>query len=407
VAFSKPDIENFDSGMGKIDHSFGKKDKISGRYEFDRFTKAPVFNALELVAYTDATFSIVAQNALIHETHIFSPTLVNDFRASYSREVSTRGPAPDAANLTTFETAPLPFEPTPSAIQGIGVQNGFSFGDNPAGVFTRNNFTYSDDVSWEKGKHDIHFGGMMEWSQVDLNNQFNQPGIVNFCTQDTYLGQAAGLPTYQNFLAGAMCDGGPAGNGYAFQQGAGEFKSNRDKFPALYLLTLNLGVRYEPAFPWSDNGDRWAQVNLAAMAANIRSQVYPNAPPGVFFSSQNGLSDPEMPKNALNSNLSHFAPRAGFAYDVFGDGKTSLRGGGGIFYDSRAEGMLSNRFVDESPVHFACDAGGSELLRRAAYFLSKVSEPVPGARELCIQSAVQRDCCDLRSERGGPSYERL
>jgi hypothetical protein len=371
VAFSKPDIEDFDSGMGKIDHSFGKKDKISGRYEFDRFTKAPVFNALELVAYTDATFSIVAQNALIHETHIFSPTLINDFRASYSREVSTRGPAPDAANLTTFETAPLPFEPTPSAIQGIGVQNGFSFGDNPAGVFTRNNFTYSDDVSWEKGKHDIHFGGMMEWSQVDLNNQFNQPGIVNFCTQDTYLGQAAGLPTYQNFLAGAMCDGGPAGNGYAFQQGAGEFKSNRDKFPALYLqdnyrvtgrLTLNLGVRYEPAFPWSDNGDRWAQVNLAAMAANIRSQVYPNAPPGVFFSSQNGLSDPEMPKNALNSNLSHFAPRAGFAYDVFGDGKTSLRGGGGIFYDSRAEGMLSNRFVDEwpfSPQFILSTAGNS------------------------------------------------
>jgi hypothetical protein len=371
VAFSKPDIENYDSGIGKIDHSIGSKDKISGRYEFDRFTKAPVFNPLELVAYTDATFSIVAQNALIHETHIFSPTFINDFRASYSREVSTRGPAPDAANLATFETAPLPFEPTPSAIQGIGVQSGFSFGDNPTGIFTRNNFTYADDVSWEKGKHDIHFGGMIEWSQVDLNNQFNQPGIVNFCTQDTYLNQPAGLPTYQNFLAGTMCDGNATGNGYAFQQGAGEFKANRDKFPALYVqdnyhvtgrLTVNLGVRYEPALPWSDTGDRWAQVNLAAMAANIRSKVYPNAPPGIFFSPQNGISDPAMPKNALNSSLSHFAPRIGFAYDVFGDGKTSLRGGAGIFYDTRAEGMLSNRFVDEwpfSPQFILSTAGNS------------------------------------------------
>jgi hypothetical protein len=79
--------------------------------------------------------------------------------------VSTRGPAPNAADLATFETAPLPFQPTPSAIQGIGVQNGFSFGDNPSGIFTRNNFTYADDVSWEKGKHDIHFGGMIEWSK--------------------------------------------------------------------------------------------------------------------------------------------------------------------------------------------------------------------------------------------------
>jgi hypothetical protein len=371
VPFTKPDVENFDSGIGRIDHSIGKRDKITGRYEYDRFTKAPVFNPLELVAYTDATFSIVAQNALLHETHIFSPSLINDFRASFSREVSTRGPASNAANLTAFETAPLPFQPKPSAIQGIGVQNGFSFGDNPTGIFTRNNFTYADDVSWEKGRHDIHFGAMIEWSQVDLNNQFNQPGIVNFCTQDTYLGQAAGLPTYQNFLSGAMCDGGPAGNGYAFQQGAGEFKANRDKFPGLYAqdnfhvnkrLTLNLGLRYEPAFPWSDTGNRWAQVNLVAMAGNITSKVYPNAPPGIFFSPQHGISDPGMPKNALNSSLNGFAPRLGFAYDLFGDGKTSLRGGFGIFYDSRAMGMLSNRYVDEwpfSPQFILSTAGNS------------------------------------------------
>jgi hypothetical protein len=371
VPFSKPDTENFDSGIGRIDHSIGKKDKITGRYEYDRFTKAPVFNPLELVAYTDATFSIVAQNALLHETHIFSPSLINDFRASFSREVSTRGPAPDAVNLTAFEAAPLPFEPKPSAIQGIGVQNGFNFGDNPTGIFTRNNFTYADDVSWEKGKHDFHFGAMIEWSQVDLNNQFNQPGIVNFCTQDTYLGEAAGLPTYQNFLSGTMCDGGPAGNGYAFQQGAGEFKANRDKFPGLYVqdnyhvskrLTFNLGLRYEPAIPWSDTGNRWAQVNFVAMAADITSKVYPNAPPGIFFSPQHGISDPGMPKNALNSNFKGFAPRIGFAYDVFGAGKTSLRGGFGIFYDSRAMGMLSNRYVDEwpfSPQFILSTAGNS------------------------------------------------
>jgi len=194
---------------------------------------------------------------------------------------------------------------------------------------------------------------------VDLNNEFNQPGIFGFGTQDFYRFGSTNFATYQLFLAGILSDGSAAGNGYALQQGAGEFKQNRNTFAGLYVqdnyritprLTLNLGLRWEPALPWSDNGNRWAQVNLTAMAAGTRSRVYPNAPPGIFFSGQNGIaSDPGMPKNALRAKLNGFAPRIGFAWDVFGDGKTSLRGGGGIFYDSRVMGMLSNRFVDEWP----------------------------------------------------------
>jgi hypothetical protein len=358
VPFSRPDIENFDSAMGRIDHAFRETDKLSGRYEFDRFTKAAVFNPLQLVSYSDATFAITAQNFLAHETHVFSPRFINDFRFSYSREVSHRGPSPSAVSAAAFG-ATLPFDPTPAAIQGVGVQGGFNFGDNPPAFFTRNNYTWANDVSWEKGKHDFHFGGSFERSLVDLNNQFNQPGIFGFGTQDNYLFGGTSFATYQLFLAGILSDGAGVGNGFALQQGAGEFKNNRANFVGVYVqdnyrisrrLTLNLGLRYEPAFPWSDTGDRWAQVNLSAMATNTRSRVYPNAPPGIFFSGQNGIpSDPGMPKNALNTRWTGFAPRLGFAYDLLGDGKTSLRGGAGIFYDTRVMGMLSNRFVDEWP----------------------------------------------------------
>ena len=380
VPFSKPDIENFDSAIGRVDHSFSQNDKLSGRYEFDRFTKAAVFNPLQLVSYTDATFNITAQNFLVHVTHVFSPRLVNDFRFSYSREISHRGPGAGAVDATAFGVS-IPFEPTPSAIQGVGVQGGFSFGDNPPAFFTRNNYTFANDASWEVGKHDFHFGGSFERSSVDLNNFFNQPGIFGFGSADDYLSSApiGAVPTgsitggtYELFLAGILSDGAGVGNGFALQQGAGEFKNNRANFVGVYAqdnyrvtrrLTLNLGVRYEPAFPWSDTGDRWAQVNLAAMAAGTVSRVYPNAPPGIFFSGQNGIaSDPGMPKNALNTSWTGFAPRVGFAYDVFGDGKTSLRGGAGIFYDTRVMGMLSNRFVDEwpfSPQFILSTAGSS------------------------------------------------
>jgi hypothetical protein len=358
LAFTKPDTENFDSGMGRIDHSLGAKDKLTLRYEYDRFTKAPVFDPSFLIRYTDATFSIIAQNALVHETHTFSPNMLNDARVGYSREVSTRGPSPNAVNTGAFG-ATLPFQPTPSAIQGIGVQGGFTIGDNPQAAFVRNNYSYSDDFAWVLGRHDLRFGATIERSQIDLNNQFNQPGIFGFGTSDNYLFGSTNFPTYSLFLAGILSDGSGAGNGYAFQQGAGEFKQNRNTFSGFYAqdnfhlqrrLTLNLGLRYEPALAWRDNGDRWSQVNLTAMAQGTTSKVYPNAPPGVFFSSANGIpSDPGMPKNALNASLTNFMPRVGFAYDVFGNGTTSVRGGAGIFYDTRAMGMLSNRFVDEWP----------------------------------------------------------
>ena len=298
---------------------------------------------------------------------------MNDARISYSREISKRGPASSAVDATAFGTA-LPFEPTPSAIQGIGVQNGFSFGTNPTGLFVRQNFGFANDLSWVRGKHDLHFGGSIERSHVDLVNQFNQPGLFGFGNSDNYLfPTVSSFPgTYTLFLSGILSDCGCTGNGFAFQQGAGEYKQNRNTFAGVYFqdnfhvsrkLTLNLGVRYEPVLPWSDKGNRWAQVNLAAMAQNITSKVYPNAPPGIFFSGQNGIpSDPGMPDNALRASLTNFEPRLGFAYDVTGDGRTSVRGGAGIFYDSRVMGMLSNRFVDEwpfSPQFILSTAGSS------------------------------------------------
>ena len=358
AAFAQPVSQNFDSAMGRVDQSLGKNDKLTGRFEYDRFTQLPVFNPQLLVAYKDATLGITVQNLMVQETHTFSARVLNDFRFSFSRQVSTRGPSPNAVNATAFGTS-LPFEPTPNAIQGIGVQSGFSFGDNPHGVFYRRNFIFADDLAWEKGKNDIHIGGSIERSHVNLNNQFNQPGLFGFGTSDNYLFGGASFQTYQLFLAGILSDGSGTGNGFAFQQGAGEFKQNFDTFSSLYFqdniritrrITLNLGLRWEPALPWRDQGDRWAQVNLTAMAADVVSKVYPNAPPGIFFSSANGVpSDAGMPKNALNSRMAQFAPRLGFAWDVFGDGKTSIRGGGGIFYDTRVMGMLSNRFVDEWP----------------------------------------------------------
>jgi hypothetical protein len=335
VSYARPDQQNFNEVLGKVDHSFSQKDRVSVRYFFNHFSRNAVFDPANFLRYSDGS-TIASQNTLIQHTHVFSPTLLNSFRFSYARENATRGPAADAVNVNDLGVA-LPFSSTTKAIQQIRVNGAFNFGDNPTASFIRNNFTWGDDVNWSLGKHDLRLGGVIERSRVDLDNLFFQPAEFSFAS-------------LTDFLAGKLGD--YSGN-LAFRQGAGEFKNNRNTFAGVYIqdnfrvsrrLTLNLGLRYEPFLPWHEIKGRVQQFRLSDFLAGVKSKVFPNAPAGVFFPGDAGVPD-----DGVRSSLNNFAPRIGFAYDVFGDGKTSLRGGFGIFYDTRLNGIINNRFVDQTP----------------------------------------------------------
>jgi hypothetical protein len=351
VTFVRPDRQNFNEVLGRVDHAFSQNDRLSVRYDYNYFSKAAVFVPTNILTYADGS-KIANQNYLIHETHLFKPSFLSDFRFSYAREKASRGPASTVPSIQSLGSM-IPFQPAAHAIQQIRVNGGFSFGDNPQASFVRNNFTWSDDVSWVRGKHDFRFGGIVERSRVDLNNLFFQPAEFSFCNPPTpaaSTGLKAADVVFFNFFAGNLCD--YSGN-FAFRQGAGEFKNNRNTFAGVYAqdsyrvtrrLTLNLGLRYEPGLPWREIKGRVQQFRLTGLMANVRSAQFPNAPPGVYFP-----GDPGVPPYGINASLKNFAPRVGFAYDVFGNGQTSIRGGAGIFYNSRITGIINNRFVDQTP----------------------------------------------------------
>jgi hypothetical protein len=242
--------------------------------------------------------------------------VLDNLTINYTREVSVRGPASGAPEPGTFGVNM--YQPPTPAIQTITATGFFTVGDNPYGVFERNNYTLRDDLLMVKGSHNFAFGDTVELTKADVVSQFNQPGIFTFNSNTT------------NYALASL----QLGYMYQFGQGSGQFQNDRNHFWGIYgqdtwkvssRLTLDYGLRFEPFYPWSEIQHRVEQFNPAAYAAGRHSTIYANAPAGLLFPGDAGV-----PEQGVRPVYSNIMPRLGFAYDVLGNGQTVLRGGGGM-----------------------------------------------------------------------------
>lgn len=336
--FRKPTNETFNEGLGRYDQDIGQNDHATARYYYNQFQLQGVLDLSNLLTYSDQAL-IRYSNALVSETHTFNDHLLNNLVGNYQLEISTRGPA--SSSVSVGDLGVNIWQPAIKQINEIevngGAPAGFTVGDNPQANFGRANYTITDDVHDVIGSHNIGFGFHMEIAKIDIENEYEQPG------QFFFTGNGTGNAT-ASFLLGDLT---------TFNQASGQFFNNRGHFYGFYAqdswkvnrrVTLNYGVRYEPFFPWHEIANRMGGFSPAAFAADRHSSVYPNAPIGLLFAGDSGFN-PE----GTDTNFTHFMPRVGFADDVFGDGKTALRGGFGMFYETRLSGAFNNIFSNNSP----------------------------------------------------------
>jgi Carboxypeptidase regulatory-like domain/TonB-dependent Receptor Plug Domain len=335
VFYSKPTIQNYDETVLRVDQSVRTADRFSFRWTNNLFKTPAVYSPSNILTYTTGS-NIRSQNYLLHYTQVLRPNLLNEIRFVYARTAAQRAPATDVPNVADLGVQNI-FQPADKAIQSISVSGFFSLGGSAKARFTRNDFSWSDDLRWVKGRHSISLGGYVERSRMDVANQFGENGTYSFSGDIT--GSAIA-----DFMLGRL---------RTFTQGAGEFANLRNTFLGFYFqddfrmnsrLALNAGLRYEPARPWHELGGRIQEFRLPAYYAGQTSQIFPNAPAGLFFP-----GDTNFPKNGAKPDMNNFAPRIGFAYDVFGNGRTSVRGGVGMFYESRQPALDSLQFSDTNP----------------------------------------------------------
>jgi hypothetical protein len=326
IQYDLPQIDDENQTMGRVDYNLSKH-RFYGRYLFSQYTHAPVVGSTDLVearnGYTDRD-----QSASFSHTYNLSPTLLNSFIFSFNR---INGTIVSGAPFS-FPSLGIPIAASNPPEMALSVAGYFSIGTGHPGHFNRQNFHFSDSLHWVKGSHEIAIGGDLMKMQVDLINTYRQNGNFRF-RGSSYSGDPR-----SDFLLGVVD---------RFIQGGGEYAQRRGTLGSLFIqdnyrvtskLVLNLGLRWDPFFPYGDTKGR-----TECYRPGLISKRFPNAPPGYLFE-----GDPGCPTGGSASVPWQFGPRVGFAYSLGQNSRTVVRGGWGMFYQPPFVEAYNN-MVDSAP----------------------------------------------------------
>ena len=297
-AFSRVTRENF--LQGRVDIDLSNKDVLFVRHTYDGAKQVyPLATGVIGTSGFPQFFTngiSMNQFFTVEENRTFTPALLNAVRFSTSVLNWEQTPGNTLNN-------PLPFFDGAPLMGAIDV-GGLSRLGNDNTLPSTNNITYwtwSDDVTLTKGKHLLKTGGLIEHALSSKMTTVNSRGTYNFANLTQLL---AGTPSrFQGIVPGSNLVRERPNTLFGFYV--------QDDYRVRPSLTLNLGARYEFFTVPSSKGN--LDVHLEDLLQSTTTTIG---------------------KPFLNPSLHNIAPRLGFAWDVTGDGRTAIRGGSGLYYDT-------------------------------------------------------------------------
>lgn len=328
IFFAIPGDQDENQHLIKVDQELSSKNRFSVRF-WDSKANQPAF--LDPKNYLTANPGHVWRNTSVtaSDTHVFTPALLNSFLFGFNRTNNSNTPIPPKS----YADLGMKIYSPPSAQWNLSVDGYFDLDTNDTNTFFRQEIQFTDTVRWTKGRHSFSFGGEYGHGLGDIDNNFRGNGDFTFSSAAPFTGDALA-----DFMVGKFSN---------LTQGIGEYKNTRFNIFSLFIhdsmkltkrLTIDLGLRWEPFFPYTDvNG------KLAAWRVGQQSTRYINAPKNIVYPGDAGI-----PEGGYDRAWRNFGPRVGFAFDVFGDGTTSIRGGYGIFFD-RPNTISTNSAANQGP----------------------------------------------------------
>jgi hypothetical protein len=329
-----PDPLRTDEATLKIDHQLSTAQSLALSYFHLTGTDTQPLTGTGTtsggnIPWVDRDFKWNQDNVNVTHMWTVSPRIINQLRGTYVRQFGARvnNPPTSLGDLNSKFT--IQGDPTLPRLTVTGYFTGqTSIAGPDAGS---NYFGVKDAVSISAGRHSFKIGGDFSYEQIIHDTLLDNYGVFLF--NGTKTGNA-----YADFLLGlpaTMTQDAPVrktdNGGYisAFAQ---------DDFRIHPRVTLNLGVRYDLQFPFTDPDDR-----KLAFVPGQQSVVNPTAPIGLLFPGDTGVS-----RGIVKTDVNNIAPRLGVAWDPRGDGRTAVRAAFGLFYGS-ITGNEWNTTADNQP----------------------------------------------------------